>query len=85
MRVIFCTFAEALRSDTPDFVGLELVDGPLLAFLGLVRPLPQPPGHDHPRAAGQALGDVSRPAGATTLQVRNSVSPSFHSPVLPSW
>src|SRR5487761_139251 len=33
-----------------DIVDLDLVDGPLLAFLGLVVPLPQPASHDdaHP-------------------------------------
>src|SRR5207253_9059377 len=39
-------------------VRLELVDGPLLAFLGLVRPLAEPALHDRPGAAGHALGDV---------------------------
>jgi len=43
-----------------DLVDLDLVDGALLAFLGLVRPLPQPSGHDHPRPAGQRLGHVLR-------------------------
>ena len=43
-----------------DVVDLDLVDGPLLAFLGLVRPLPQPPGDDDPHPALQALGDVLR-------------------------
>ena len=41
-----------------DLVDLDLVDRALLAFLGLVRPLPQPPGHDDPHAALQRLGDV---------------------------
>ena len=43
-----------------DVVDLDLVDGPLLAFLGLVRPLPKPPGDDDPHPALQALGDVLR-------------------------
>src|SRR5208337_701623 len=43
-----------------DVVDLDLVDGPLLALLGLIRPLPQPPGHDHPHPALQALGHVLR-------------------------
>ena len=43
-----------------DLVGLELVDGALLAFLGLVRPLPEPALHDHPHAPLQALRDVLR-------------------------
>src|SRR6202050_4143232 len=41
-------------------VHLNLVDGALLAFLGLIRPLPQPPGHDHPHPPGQRLGHVLR-------------------------
>src|SRR6516165_3095123 len=41
-----------------DIVDLDLVDGPLLAFPGLVGPLPQPPGDDHPHAPLQALGHV---------------------------
>src|ERR1700729_3667408 len=36
-----------------DVVDLDLVHGPLLAFLGLIRALPQPPGHDHPHPPGQ--------------------------------
>ena len=43
-----------------DIVHLDLIDGSLLAFLGLVRPLPQPPGDDDPHPALQALGDVLR-------------------------
>src|SRR5690349_15410325 len=36
-----------------DVVDLDLVDGPLLAFLGLIVPLPQPAGHDDPHTALQ--------------------------------
>src|ERR1035441_7833663 len=41
-----------------DLVDLYLVDGPLLAFLGLIGPLPQPALHDDAHAALQALGHV---------------------------
>src|SRR5215831_3820086 len=41
-----------------DIVDLDLVDGPLLAFLRLVVPLPEPPGDDDPHAPLQALGHV---------------------------
>src|SRR5262249_42771690 len=41
-----------------DIVHLDLVDGPLLAFPGLVRPLAQPAVDDHAHAALQALGHV---------------------------
>src|SRR5262249_34456678 len=41
-----------------DVVHLDLVDGPLLAFPGLVRPLAQPAVDDHAHAALQALGHV---------------------------
>src|ERR1700683_150061 len=41
-------------------VHLNLIDGALLAFLGLIRPLPQPPGHDHPHPPGQRLGRILR-------------------------
>src|SRR5437762_4211662 len=41
-----------------DVVDLDLVDGPLLAFPGLVRPLAQPTVDDHPHAPLQALGHV---------------------------
>src|SRR5262249_3299845 len=41
-----------------DIVDLDLVDGPLLAFPGLVRPLAQPTVDDHPHAPLQALGHV---------------------------
>src|SRR5439155_17348088 len=43
-----------------DIVNLHLVHGPLLALLGLVRPLPQPPRDNHAHAAGQRLGHVLR-------------------------
>src|SRR4029077_17840880 len=43
-----------------DIVDLDLVYGPLLALLRLVRPLPQPPRDDPPHAAGQRLGHVLR-------------------------
>src|SRR5579859_6191224 len=43
-----------------DVVDLDLVHGPLLALLGLIRALPQPPGHDHPHPPGQRLGHVLR-------------------------
>src|SRR6266496_5169090 len=43
-----------------DVVHLDLVDGPLLAFLGLIRPLPQPPRDDDPHPPGQRLGHVLR-------------------------
>src|ERR1700733_13921763 len=36
-----------------DVIDLDLVHGPLLALLSLIRPLPQPPGHDHPHPPGQ--------------------------------
>src|SRR5690348_13603670 len=36
-----------------DIVDLDLVDGALLAFLGLIVPLPQPAGHDDPHTALQ--------------------------------
>src|SRR6478672_10831513 len=41
-----------------DLIDLELDDGALLAFLGLERPLLEPPGNDHPGAAGQRFGHV---------------------------
>src|SRR5262249_22797103 len=41
-----------------DVVDLDLVDGPLLAFLRLVIPLPEPAGDDDPHAPLQALGHV---------------------------
>src|ERR1700761_8183543 len=41
-----------------DIVDLDLVDGPLLAFLGLIVPLLQPAGHDDPHAALERLGHV---------------------------
>ena len=43
-----------------DLVDLDLVDGALLAFLGLVRPLPEPALDDDPHATLEALGDVLR-------------------------
>src|SRR5579859_1740892 len=43
-----------------DVIGLDLVDGALLAFLGLVRPLAEPAGYDHPHPASQGLRDVLR-------------------------
>src|SRR5271166_4663590 len=39
-------------------VDLDFVDGALLAFLGLIRPLPQPPRDDDPHPALQALGHI---------------------------
>src|ERR1700761_3476803 len=41
-----------------DVVDLDLVDGSLLAFLGLVVPLLQPTGHDDPHSALKGLRDV---------------------------
>src|SRR6202020_2622397 len=41
-----------------DLVDLDLVHGALLAFLGLIGALPQPPRDDHPHAALQRLGHV---------------------------
>src|SRR5215510_6834000 len=41
-----------------DVVDLDLVDGPLLAFLGLVAPLPETAVDDDPHAPLQGLGDV---------------------------
>src|SRR5262245_60167370 len=41
-----------------DIVNLDLVDGPLLAFPGLVGPLAEPAVDDHPHAPLQALGHV---------------------------
>src|SRR6476646_7485886 len=41
-----------------DIVDFDLVDGPLLAVPGLVRPLAQPAVDDHPHATLQALGHV---------------------------
>src|SRR6185295_9190502 len=43
-----------------DLVDLHLDDGALLTLTGLVRALPEPARHDHPGAAGEALGDVLR-------------------------
>src|SRR6516225_5983083 len=43
-----------------DVVNLDLVDGALLAFPGLIGPLAQPAVDDHPHAALQALGGVLR-------------------------
>src|SRR5438093_6636566 len=43
-----------------DIVDLHLVHGPLLALLGLIRPLPQPPGDNDPHPPGQRLGRVLR-------------------------
>src|ERR1700729_3406380 len=43
-----------------DVVDLDLVDGALLAFLGLVVPLLEPTGDDDAHAALQRLGDVLR-------------------------
>src|ERR1035438_6268768 len=43
-----------------DVIDLDLIDRALLAFLGLIRPLPQPPRDDHPHPAGQALRHVLR-------------------------
>src|SRR6266496_3879059 len=39
-------------------IDLDLVDGPLLAFPGLIGPLAQPAVDDHPHAPLQALGHV---------------------------
>ena len=57
-RLALVTFAEALRRLTPTSIRLQLVDSALLAFLGLIRPLPQSALHDRPGAPGHALGDV---------------------------
>jgi hypothetical protein len=47
---------------------------------GVVGPLPQPAGDDHPAALGEGFGDVS--AGCRhRVQRRNNASPSFHSPL----
>src|ERR1700730_8069780 len=35
-----------------DVIDLDLVHGPLLALLGFIRALPQPPGHDHAHPPG---------------------------------
>ena len=43
-----------------DIIDLHLIHGPLLALLGLIRPLPQPPRDDHPHPPGQRLGHVLR-------------------------
>src|SRR4029077_3930628 len=41
-----------------DIVDLNLVDGPLFAFVGLIVPLPQPTGHDDPHPTLKRLCDV---------------------------
>src|SRR5450755_1366138 len=41
-----------------DLVGLDLIDGALLAFLGLVRPLLEATLDHHPHAALQRLGHI---------------------------
>src|ERR1035441_7433465 len=43
-----------------DVIDLDLIHRALLAFLGLIRALPQPTRDDHPNPAGQALRDVLR-------------------------
>src|SRR5215467_11983029 len=43
-----------------DVVNLDLIDGALLAFPGLIGPLAQPAVDDHPHAPLQALGGVLR-------------------------
>jgi hypothetical protein len=42
----------------PDLVAVEVVDGALVSFLGLVGAVAELPGHDHPHAAGEAVGGV---------------------------
>src|SRR5215475_12409443 len=42
-----------------DIIDLDLVDGPLLAFPGLIGPLAEPTVDDHPHAPLQALGHVA--------------------------
>src|SRR5204863_2388824 len=60
-----------------DLVDLELVNGALLAFLRLVRPLAQPTRDDHARTPLQRLGDILRrlPPHRTGQEQRVAVLP----------
>src|SRR6202020_270657 len=66
-----------------DVVDLDLVHGPLLAFLRLVLALLEPTGHDDPHTALQRLGDVLRrlPPHVATEEEAVAVLPLVGRPV----
>src|SRR6266536_63497 len=70
-----------------DLVDLDLVDGALLAFLGLIRSLPQAALDDDPHAALQALRDVlgSLPPDIAGKEQRVAVLPLVRLPVHEPW
>src|SRR4051794_41079540 len=66
-----------------DLVDLDLVDGALLAFLGLVRPLLEPALHDDPHPALERFGDVlgCLPPDVAGQEQRLAVLPFVRLPV----
>ena len=65
-RAAFATLHAATLTGHADLVGLDLIEGALLAFPGSAGPLPEPAVHDDASAPLDALAGYTRRAGDLT-------------------